>query len=395
MPRHRKIGEVEMQAAAYLYSQKYPREEIKKILHLSQSTVSRSIKHAEKEGWLEVNIRFAKEKLSSERMEEIEAIASPQKHLKKQLDEFATKYGGPAPNLRVFPSTNRDMTATDQVAHLESFGQVVAGHIRDLLRPSKVCGVTWGYTLASVVRGLHRLGPPPLQKGNPTEFIPLCGESLDTAGMKLPVYSSSSIAAQFDEIINGGTKHSLSLAAVPALIPRDFTQNKVQAIRELIARVTAYSSIFSKGIEKEKAQHEPWIDKLDTILTGISPAEYPLGYWRDALVTTGRIDRDQLSRFAVGDIGGILFARRDLSKSELVELEKINERWTGIREHQMKRCAAEASQNRTSGVVVVAVGENKAASICESIKRGLVNELVIDRDLAVALAQSMPVFLDT
>jgi len=385
MPR-RKINDVEMQAVAYLYSQKYSREDIKNILRLSQSTVSRSIQRALEAGWLETNVRFVTEHMAPERMQEIEALVSPQHHLTARLHAFAQQHGVLARlHIRVFPNAPQPHTSTTQAQPRDWFGPVAAGYIRDLLRPSRVCGVSWGYMIASVVRGLRTLGPLPLRKEPPIEFIPLCGEPLGTA---ITQFSSSSLAAQLDETLNGGTEHSRSLAAVPALIPEEFTPREVQVIRKLIGHVTAYREIFQPR-EADEGQQTPWIDQLDTILTGIGSAETSLKYWDDALVRTGGIDRDRLSRLVIGDICGILFARPDLSPSQQTELKRIEERWMGIREHQMQRCAAQALQQGTPGVIVVAVGADRAESVCESIKRGLVNTLVIDRALADALLQKM------
>jgi DNA-binding transcriptional regulator LsrR (DeoR family) len=383
MPR-RKIPDVEMQAVAYLYSQKYSREDIKHILHLSQSTVSRSIQRALEAGWLETNVRFVTEHITPERMQEIEALVSPQHHLTEHLHAFAHRHGVLArPHIRVFPNAPQPPTSTAQATPRDWFGHVAAGYIRDLLRPSQVCGVSWGYMLASVVRGLRTLGPPPLRKGPPIEFVPLCGEPLDTA---ITQYSSSGLAAQLDEALNGGTEHSRPLAAVPALIPEEFTPREVQVIRRLIGHVTAYREIF-QGREDTEGQQAPWIDQLDTILTGIGSAETSLRYWDDALVRTGGIDRDRLSGLVLGDISGVLFARPNLSPSQQAELTRIEERWTGIREPQMQRCAERAFHQGTPGVIVVAVGADRAESVCESIKRGLINTLVIDRALADALLQ--------
>jgi len=55
----------------------------------------------------------------------------------------------------------------------------------------------------------------------------------------------------------------------------------------------------------------------------------------------------------------------------------------------MQRCAEQALQQGTAGVIVVAVGADRAESVCESVKRGLVNTLVIDRALADALLQKL------
>jgi len=59
----------------------------------------------------------------------------------------------------------------------------------------------------------------------------------------------------------------------------------------------------------------------------------------------------------------------------------------GITEEKMQKCAENAFHNKTAGVIVVAIGANKAKSVYESMKRKLVNTLVIDLDLAEALLQ--------
>ncbi|MGH8059684.1 MAG: hypothetical protein ACREOH_21000, partial [Candidatus Entotheonellia bacterium] len=283
MPR-RKIPDVEMQAVAYLYSQKYSREDIKNILRLSQSTVSRSIQRALDAGWLEMNVRFVTEQLPPDRMQAIEALISPQPHLTERLHAVAQQHGVLAgPHVRIFPHAPQSHPSMPQATPRDWFGQVAAGYIRDLLRPSQVCGVSWGAMLASVVRGLRMLGPPPLRKGLPIEFVPLCGEPLGTAVTQC---SSSGLAAQLDETMNGSTAHARSLAAVPALIPEGFTSREVLVIHKLIGHVTAYREIF-QWREVDEGQHAPWIDQLDTILTGLGSAETSLRYWDDALVRTG------------------------------------------------------------------------------------------------------------
>ena len=57
----------------------------------------------------------------------------------------------------------------------------------------------------------------------------------------------------------------------------------------------------------------------------------------------------------------------------------------------MRLCAAHAFQHGTPGVIVVAMGANRAESVCEGIKRGLINAVVMDRTLADALAQKRDV----
>ena len=57
----------------------------------------------------------------------------------------------------------------------------------------------------------------------------------------------------------------------------------------------------------------------------------------------------------------------------------------------MHRCVAHAFQHGTPGVIVVAMGADRAESVCEGIKRGLINIVVMDRTLADTLAQKIDV----
>jgi DNA-binding transcriptional regulator LsrR (DeoR family) len=92
-------------------------------------------------------------------------------------------------------------------------------HIREWLLPAKVCGVSWGYTITSSVRGLRKLDPLSLHTGNTIKFVPLCGEPLGKPhGKAVTQLSSSSLAEQFDQLFNGGTEYSSTMSPVPAII---------------------------------------------------------------------------------------------------------------------------------------------------------------------------------
>src|SRR5205807_2708443 len=92
-----------------------------------------------------------------------------------------------------------------------------------------------------------------------------------------------------------------------------------------------------------------------------------------------------LDKLAIGDIGGIFLAREESTRERI---EDINQRWTGIKEEHIRRCAKEAQQSDRSGVIVVAVGSHKAEIIRECVRLGLVNELIIDYELAKHLCHS-------
>jgi hypothetical protein len=52
-----------------------------------------------------------------------------------------------------------------------------------------------------------------------------------------------------------------------------------------------------------------------------------------------------------------------------------------------KRTAVSDGQDRRPGIVVLAIGENKARIVYEVVRRGLVTELIIDHDLAFELGR--------
>jgi DNA-binding transcriptional regulator LsrR (DeoR family) len=67
----------------------------------------------------------------------------------------------------------------------------------------------------------------------------------------------------------------------------------------------------------------------------------------------------------------------------------INDRWAGVRLEHLARCARAATGGAgRAGVIVLAVGRSKAEVVLECVRGGLVNELIVDHDLAQALAQA-------
>jgi DNA-binding transcriptional regulator LsrR (DeoR family) len=387
---HKKISEIEMQAVAYLYSKNHSREEIRHILKLSQPSVSRSIKQAMQKGWLKSTVQFVEESIPDGRLQEIDALVSPQQKLIERFKEFARNHKIPiVPDIRVLPSANRHTDADLWQERLEQFGNLAAAHIRELLLPAQKCGISWGHTILSIARGLRKLGPSPLiaQRRAPITFIALCGEPLSKPrGEATTQISSSSLAEQFTQIINDSPKHSYTLSAVPAIILEDNEKN-AGIIHDFFKRsATEYCQIFYGDSENGQPA---LIDELDIILTSVGAPTYPHGYWGDSLIATKGIDWERIKRLIIGDIGGVLFPRPGLGINEKEELQKLNDRWMGIKERHMKQCAEKASDNRTAGVIVVAIGKNKAASVSESIRLGLVNTLIIDHDLADALLQEL------
>jgi DNA-binding transcriptional regulator LsrR (DeoR family) len=62
-----------------------------------------------------------------------------------------------------------------------------------------------------------------------------------------------------------------------------------------------------------------------------------------------------------------------------------NRRWTGISLEQYAACAQRSVAQQSPGVVVVAIGKNKAEAVHDAVARGLINNLLVDEELALAV----------
>jgi hypothetical protein len=91
----------------------------------------------------------------------------------------------------------------------------------------------------------------------------------------------------------------------------------------------------------------------------------------------------------IGDLGGVLIPKPELESEDRDLVKELNEMWTGIKLQDLKRIAKVASTSDGGGIVVVAIGKQKAAVLYETIRLGLVNEALIDQDLVNKLRQIM------
>jgi hypothetical protein len=64
----------------------------------------------------------------------------------------------------------------------------------------------------------------------------------------------------------------------------------------------------------------------------------------------------------------------------------MNERWTGIKLRDLERCAEEAAHGNRPGVVVLATDRNRKDMVLRCVEMGLINQLIISRELADELA---------
>jgi DNA-binding transcriptional regulator LsrR (DeoR family) len=362
-----------MLCAAYLAAMGKKQIEIADTLELSQTTVSRLLKLARRD-YLKEELRFLKEKVDQDTYRLI-LQRTDRKGLGGRLNEVAERAGCKGPVLQVFSSGSKDPADLDR--RLAEFSLKAAPYIKNLIVRANSCGLTWGKTLWNVVDALGNLGVPPPWCGHSVSIIPLTGEPL---GEMPNAYSSSSLVEDLGKLANGDKQTpALSIGMVPAFAPEGFSKAELDGVRKLIQLVKAYGTIFGDGKSAGLA------DRLDMILTSVGPAEKPLGFGDGTLLKTGKPTIEELKRLLAGDMGGVCFPRPDLSLEDRQTVEKVNDRWTGVKRKHLEACARRAFKadlgSGVPGVVIVAVGAYKAQFIFEAIKLGMINNLIIDEDL--------------
>ena len=370
-------------AAAKLRSDDRKQQEIARILGVSQPEVSRLLVEARGK-WLEKAPRFlpADQALWRAAEERFFSTAETRDHLHK-----------------VFPEGGKRLHRVT-VLHGASYGHIdpnAAQVIYALLGDAASVGVTWGRTISSLVQALRERATeiPTRGSADRLEFVPLCGEPL--MDVRDPSrHSSSVLAEQLAEICNSGTSdRAPSIAGVPAFIPLKLNKpGEVMTIRRLFGMVRGYERVF--GPAGKVGAETPLVNKLDAILTsvGVADAESRGIFLRERIAAEDISERD-LQRSVIGDIGGVLIPAVGISKADEERIARLNERWTGVRLHQVQACAEAARMSDFSskkpGVLLLALGGRRLAVVHRCIELGLVNELIVDRELRELLSPEAPV----
>jgi len=354
--------------------------EIGAALGISESAVSKAIRECFEQGRL--RLTFNGEGISEQELRSLRATAGIKNELKEQITRFPKTASAVVtePDVRVFQSGSAETTPEAWAARLRVFGEAVAPYILHLISTSRVVGTSWGETLACVIRGLR--SRPPLLPKPPIHFVPLCGEMLEGPPRKA---SASNLSYRLDEVVNGDQSHSHSywLAGVPSHAPipetqKGFTERQAAVIRSYIQSLPAHDRVF--GLAPESPRHKrgevPLIERVEMILTSCGPKERPLGYDGVQLLKSTRISAREARKLIVGDISGVL-----LSTGEADKVAAINRAWMGASLDHLRACARRALAAPVPGVVLCATGANKADSVLEIIRLGLVNRYVVDTDL--------------
>ena len=362
--------------AAYLRGQhKMAQDTISRILGVSQPHVSRLLKQAEKRGWLYTELRFIEVGIPAEVLARVKQILAP-KSLTSSLGNLAHDSGFSAPNVRIFESVAKATTEDIFQFRRDRLGRSAAGRLDELLTKANIVGIAWGRMVSALVEGLANLNSKSRARSqNPIQFLPVCAELIDQV---VPEYSSSRLVERLNAIVNGGRGVRHSLSGVPAYVPKRYNADKTRAIWEYVSDTASHRRIFSGP--------KPLINDMDTVLTSVGPSENPVGGALKELSKAGGVMPETIRTLVVGDIGGILIPKPTVSIKERRKIEGLNQMWTGMRlDHLQNVVRCSTSNDNGCGSIVVALGAERALVIHEIVRLGLVNELIIDDDLAQAL----------
>jgi hypothetical protein len=153
-----------------------------------------------------------------------------------------------------------------------------------------------------------------------------------------------------------------------------------RSIWQYIADTPGYHRVFSGP--------DALIGKMDMLISSVGSSKTPVLGSFEELVQAGGLRADDLRKLIIGDLGGILIPETGLSPSKKALIDDLNGLWTGIKTEHVRAVADRAFSNpNQSGVVVVAIQKERGDTIFELIRRGLVNELIIDHAAAEQLHQ--------
>ena len=364
-------------AAAHLRSENKLQGEIAKILKISQPEVSRMLKRAKDKKWLDYPppvFRCPQE--VRDLWERAHARFFSSEKLLNRLRAFEPSRVARLKQVSIF---HGDATGR--------FNRTVLPAVEAIMAQASVMGVTWGRTVHGLVVALREHLAGPLRQDRPIRFVPLCGEPLKDTDDRIE-RSSSALAASLHELINGtraGGGSPPSLRGVPAFIPSGFNGTEVKTIRRFMRQFVGYAAVF--GEEGGGRRDAPLADQVDTVLTsvGVVNARYR-GIFLSERVQLGEVSERELTESVIGDMGGLIVAQRKLTPVQARRIDAMNERWTGIKQRDIERCAEAAAHSTHPGVVVLATEGNRKDMVLRCIELGLINQLIISRELADELA---------
>jgi DNA-binding transcriptional regulator LsrR (DeoR family) len=394
MPKHLEDPETEHRrlaiAVARFRSRNLTQAQIAKRLNKSQPEVSRLVAYAKEHQFLARAPSFLIQNVDLSDLAEVDRRFFVHDELCPELRKLAP--AGRHLDVRVLPPGD------------EAFAAAAASCVGEWLHRARVVGIMWGRSLERMVTRIRGcLDASGQGEAYDVQCVPLCGDPVHLMNLGQVRYSASQLAAELSRALNPERPSDQPcLVGVPAYVPRKiFLQRNGGAVwQDFVEEIPGYRLIFGPGNGEEK----PWVERVDTIISGtgiiISGSRRqdhtapPAGmaahdqtgdFIRERLTQEEGVSESALAELIYGDIGGWLLGRHGLRAADRRLVDSLNQGWTGIREEHLVNVAKNAKPGGAPGVILVAAGLAKVEMVRELVRRGFVNQLLIDTSLAKAL----------
>lgn len=325
--------------------------------------------------------------VSRDELAALRALACRDAYLGLQKS-LSIKSGGCLRELRVFYSAPGLPNKNTWPQHLSRFADNCAWYVREQLDHSNSgIAVSWGATAFELIHALSRHQQSRIGDHRRFRTVPVIPTVGDPVGVSPAAggISSTRLAKALSELLTGSSQKVPSLEGILPVLPRNFDEQKRMTIREYIELMKGYRDVF--GSRDDRGAIEGKLAKVDTILTGAG-AFQSWQKWGSELMVDSGVPVAELKRCCAGDIGGALVPLEnvDSDPAARAEFERLSSLWTGITLEHFRAVAQRAANGAAPGVVLCAIGSNKAKIVHDLIVRfRVVNKLVVDPHLAKAL----------
>ncbi len=343
-------------------------------INVSESTVSRDLKWARENGWIVTQI--GTDCPGEEYLKAIKETAQFHGGLQQVLRE---RSGGTLKSLHVFwsgPTKANGDAGWDN--RLSRFAGRAAPTLFELLAGARRIGVTFGASIGVSIEAVASVARGQAGRARDLMVVPTSGEPL---GGAKPMFASTDLAERLSEMLSGSRVPSLR--GIPPVIPEEFAGHNQTVVFDLIRCLRSYKEIFGDS------NTGGLVEELDTLVT--SAGGFGEGYhaFQNEFISIPGFTRGRLAELALGDIAGVLIPKDgEFTKAQEKMFSAWRRLWTGIRIEQLRRISACAKNSDRPGVILVAIGANKAdivqAVVC---REKLVNHLIIDETLAARLQE--------
>lgn len=304
--------------------------------------------------------------------------------------------GGVLKDVRVFYSAHGLPTSRTWALYLARYADNCAWYVRELLsRSRRGIAVSWGKTLQEVVLALGRHERTSLEERRKRQQVIVIPTMGDPPGDPPPEggATSSRVARGLSDVINGHSRDVPSLEGIASVLPPKYeVEAKNSHVREYIEERRGYLDVLGSRDGKRKGM----ITRVDTIVTSVGSFETSWQTYGPAGMVEPGMPVAELRKLSPGDIGCVLVPRDGIESDPDMKarFDRLTRLWTGITLSHYADVARRALETDAPGVVVCAIGQNKAEIVKELVVRlRLVNHLVIDQHLAKkleSLLQSPP-----